>query len=299
MTRYPFVTRWVAAAVVASTLLAGACSSSADRDDSTATGDGTNAAADTTEPPIGSGQLDATGADSGRSPGFVTLIDAGAEPRVDLHIATDARSRITVDASDALAITIEGVTTDEGADAIYELALDLTVSGTDAVLLAVPTIESIDGPTPAADELGTWRWLLDTHGVVQRVIPVGWSHRIDDATFELLSAADLVLVTPAEPVGPGATWSQSLNRQGGAELVFTLNTVTDTDLDVTVELVAPFDDGAATMMTSGTYDRATLLVRDVTTESSLDITSPVTDNGALVDLSGVQSSRRTYLEEVG
>lgn len=283
-------------------LLLGGCSGSP-RDDDTAdtTADTT---VETTVPSTDSSQPQDTGsddeADTGRPPGEVTLIDAGREPRVALQITTDARSRITVDASDSLALTIDGVTTDEVDDARYQLDLDLSASGADDVqLLVVPTIESIDGPTPSADELGTWRWFLNTHGVVQRVVRIGWSNGVDDSTLELLNIANLVLVTPAEPVGAGATWSQSLDRQSDARLVFTLVEATANDLDVAVELIAPFEEGVATMVVSGTYDRATLLAREVTTESSLEITSPVTDNGELVELTGVQHSRRTYAEVAG
>jgi hypothetical protein len=279
-------------------LLVGGCSSSSTGDDTT----GDTATTDPTVPTIDSSQPSGTDSDddSGRSPGAVTLIDAGTEPRDELRITADAQPRITVDASDSLALTIDGVTTDEVGDARYQLDLDLSTSGADGVqLLVVPTIESIDGPTPAADELGTWRWFLDAHGVVQRVVRIGWSDLVDDATLELLSVANLVLVTPGEPVGAGATWSQSLDRQSDAQLFFTLNTVSDTELDVTVELIAPFEDGAATMVASGTYDRSTLLAREVTTESNLEITSPVTDNGELVELTGVQRNRRTYTEVAG
>ena len=272
------------------------CSGSSNDDDTTVA----TTVGDTDEPPAGTTEPSVAEVDTGRSPGAVTLIDAGAEPRDELRITADAQPRITVDASDSLALTIDGVTTDEVGDARYQLDLDLSTSGADGVqLLVVPTIESIDGPTPAADELGTWRWFLDAHGVVQRVVRIGWSDLVDDATLELLSVANLVLVTPGEPVGAGATWSQSLDRQSDAQLFFTLNTVSDTELDVTVELIAPFEDGAATMVASGTYDRSTLLAREVTTESNLEITSPVTDNGELVELTGVQRNRRTYTEVAG
>jgi hypothetical protein len=273
--------------------MAAGCSGSSNDDDATVA----TTVGDTDEPPAGTTEQSVAEVDTGRSPGEVTLIDAGSEPRTALQITTDAQSLIFVDASDSLAITIDGVTTDDVGDAGYQLDLDLSASGADEIeLLVVPAIESIDGPTPAADALGTWRWFLDAHGVVQRVVPIGWSDLVDDATLELLSVANLVLVTPAEPVGAGARWSQSLDRQSDAQLVFTLNGVTDTDLEVAVDLVAPFDEGVATMAASGTYDRATLLARDVTAESSLEITSPVTDNGQLVELTGVQRSRRTYTE---
>ena len=295
------VTRWVAT-VATLALLAGGCSSSSTDDDTADTTTGDTRTTDATVPTTDSSQPDGTdsGDDSGRSPGAVTLIDAGVEPRDELRINADAQSRISVDASDSLTITIDGATTDEAGVARYQLDLDISVSGADGVqLLVVPTIESIDGPIPGADGLGTWQWFLDTHGVVQRVIPIGWSDRVDDATLELLSVANLVLVTPVEPVGAGATWSQSLNRQSEAQLVFTLDSVTDTDLEVTVELIAPFEEGVATMAASGTYDRSTLLARNVTTDSTLEVTSPVTDNGELVELTAVQHSRRTYVGVTG
>ncbi len=229
----------------------------------------------------------------------MTLIDAGREPRVALQITADAQSRVAVDASEALETTIGGVSSSDSGEATYELDIDIQVGGAGIEMLVTPAIVSIDGPTPPADELGEWLWFLDANGVVQRVVPVGQGEFVDIDVSRLLSVTNLVLATPTEPVGAGATWSQSLNRQSDAQLVFTLDQVSDTDLQIEIELVAPFDAGMATMVVSGTYDRATLLARDVTADSGLEITSPVTDNGQVVDLTGVQRSRRTYSEVAG
>ena len=282
-------------------LVAGGCSSSSGEDgaassttasttatapsstDTTETGD-----AETTEP----GDVDTDALRAGE----VTLLDAGAEPREPLVIAGDGRSQLMVDASETLTLTIGGNTTDEGTAATYTLDLDLTVNDTGADLLIAPSAVTVDGSPLGAEGVGTWTWFLEPNGRVQRAVPIGWSEAIDEATIDLLTTTNLVLVTPAEAVGVGAIWSQSLDRQSDAQLVFTLIGATDTDLEVTIELAAPFEQGLATMAMSGTYDRATLLARDLTTESGLEITSPVTDNGDLVELTGVQRSHRTVTE---
>ena len=287
----PLVTRWVVTVAVGALLVAG-CSGSSNDDDTTVA----TTVSETDEPPAGTTEPPAAEVDTGRSPGEVTLIDAGSEPRVALQITTNAQSRIAVDASEALDTTINGVTTSDANEAIYELDIDIQVGADGIEMLVVPTIVSIDGPMAAPDELGSWRWSLDRHGVVQRVVPIGQDEFVDEDVLRLLNVSNLLLATPTEPVGPGASWGQSLNRQSDAQLVFTLIGVTDTDLEIAVELVAPFDTGTATMVVSGIYDRATLLARDVTADSSLEITSPVTDNGELVELTGVQRNRRTYTE---
>ena len=299
------VTRWVAT-VVTVALLAGGCSSSSSDDETADTTTDTTTGATTiatTVPSPDPGQPDGIGsddeADTGRTAGEVTLIEAGREPRVALQITSDAQAKIAVGASEALDTTINGVTTGNASEATYELDIDIEVGADGVEMLVVPTVLSFDGPTPAADDLGSWRWSLDSHGVVRRVFPVGQAEFVDDDMLRLLNVTNLVLATPTEPVGPGASWSQSLNRQSDAQLVFTLAEVSDTELAVTIELVAPFDAGAATMVVSGTYDRATLLARDVTADSGLELTSPVTDNGEVVDLTGVQRSRRTYSEATG
>ncbi len=298
------VTKWVAT-VVTVALLSGGCSSSASDDDTAdaTTGDTiSDAAVDSTVPSAGSNSDGADSDDAAEidgAAGEVTLIDAGREPRVALQITSDARATIAVGASEALDTTVNGVTTGDASEATYELDIDIQVGADSVEMIVVPTILSFDGPTPAADELGSWRWRLGSHGVVQRVFPVGQAEFVDDDLLRLLHVTNLVLATPTEPVGPGASWSQSLSRQTDAQLVFTLDDVSDTELTAMVELVAPFEAGTATMVVSGTYDRATLLARDVTAESGLELTSPVTDNGEVVDLTGVQRSRRTYAKATG
>jgi hypothetical protein len=300
------VTRW-AIVVAAGALFASGCSSSSDEvgtvtsttATATSTSDGTAAPrADSSEPEddLTEGSESPDGESDARRAGEVTLIEAGVEPRAELSLTSDARSRLAVDASDTLTLTIGANTTDQGATAACELDLDLTVSDTGAELLVAPSTVSVDGAALGAEELGTWRWVLDRNGRVQRVVSVGWSEQVDGTTIDLLTTNHLVLVTPTEAVGAGAVWSQSLDRQSDAQLVFTLTEVTDSDLEVTIELIAPFDEGVATMVASGTYDRATLLARGLTTESGLEVTSPVTDNGELVELTGVQRSFRTLVE---
>jgi hypothetical protein len=287
--------RWIGSVVMVGALLAGGCSSSSE-DTTTDSGPDTTSAAGSDEPSSSASQPPATDADGGRSPGEVTLIDAGSEPRVALQITTDARSRIAVDASEALDTTIDGVTTSGASEASYELDIDLQVGSDGVEMLVVPTMVSFDGSMPDPDELGSWRWFLDPHGVVQRVVPIGRGESVDEGLLRLLNVSNLVLTTPTEPVGPGASWSQSLNRQSDAQLVFDLIGVSDTELEVAIELIAPFDTGTATMSVSGTYDRATLLATDASADAGLEVTSPVTDNGELVELTGVQRSRRTYAE---
>ena len=169
--------RRVLAVAVGAVLVVG-CSSSAD-DNTTDTGPDTTGVSTRGEPDgplVSTSEPAVTGGDTGRSPGEVTLIDAGREPRVALQITADARSRIAVDASEALDTTINDVTTSEAGEATYQLDLDIQVGADGVELLVAPTIVSIDGPTPAPDELGTWLWSLDAHGVVQRVVPVGRGH---------------------------------------------------------------------------------------------------------------------------
>ncbi len=272
-------------------LVAGGCSAS-DRQS-----DAPTASTTETSTPAESGDAsERDDVDSALPPGAVTLLDAGAEPRAPLRITTAARSRLSVEASDSLGVTIGDTTTDTGGTATYELDLDLTLDGNDAQLLATPTIVSFDGPTPTPDDLGAWRWFLDERGMVQRVVSVGWGDQVPAATLELLNVANLVLVAPDEPVGDGASWSQSLSRRSDARLVFELVGSTDSEVEVSLELESPFEGGVATLVASGTYDRATLLARELTLESSLEVTSAVSDNGDLVDLTGVERSRRTFTE---
>lgn len=281
-------------------VLAVACSSDS-ADDATAptvdaTTDTTSITAD--DPPDPETEPESEGAESG-PPGRAALLDAGSEPRVTLTVAGEADTTISVSAVDDRSATVDGATTDESRSAEYDVAVEI-VSGADGFeLLVAPAVVTIDGPTPTADEIGTLRWYIDPNGLTQRVVPIRGPRTATRETLALFNVPNLVVTTPVEAVGAGARWSQPLETGVDATLLYTLNNVSDTDLDITIELEAPVEGGTLTIEVTGRYDRATLLARDVTAVSTLEFDSPVTADGEITSLQGVWRSERTYTEVAG
>ena len=240
----------------------------------------------------------ATDPDSTATGEAVRLIDAGSEPRVTLRISDDVATTIMVGATTETATNVGGSPQTEMVTASYELAMELGTPGDTVRLSITPAVTSMDAGEPeiGADELGTWLWRLDGSGELLGFDNNDLTRRFGANTAALLSTPDLVLVTPNVPVGPGAQWSYLAGADGEMLGVVTLGEITESDLHVTFGVSVEVEGGSLTIAGSGTYDRASLLVRNVAIESVLAYSSEVSANGELVELIGSLRTTRTYTE---
>ena len=281
-------------------VVAGACSSDSAHDVATpTTGETADDASTTTDGSRDPETEPDAGGEPTARPGQATLLDAGGQPRVTVGITGDADATISVSALDERTATVDGTTTNRRRTADYDLSVEVVAVDDRVELLVAPTIVDIDGPAPTADEIGTLRWLIDPYGLTERIMPVRSPGPATSDTLALFNVPNLVVTVPGEPVGPGARWSQPLEPGTDAQLLFTLNDIDSTELDITIELVAPVDGGTLTIEASGRYDRSTLLAREVTAVSTLAFDAPVTADGEPAELTGVWRSERTYTEVAG
>ena len=109
-----------------------------------------------------------------------------------------------------------------------------------------------------------------------------------------LSTPNLVLVVPTEAVGVGAQWAVPLDGRGEVLATVTLTSFTDTQVETTLSLDQSDDTGSFTMTAEGTYERATLLATEVTTESVLSFVAQASENGEAVEVRNEQRSIRIY-----
>jgi hypothetical protein len=225
------------------------------------------------------------------------LLDAGSEPRVELRIEGDAGSTISVDATYRSETTVDGVTSQDVRSGSFDLASTLSANGNVVSLELDPTVGTLTG-VAEPEEVGSEVWRLDALGNLAESERSETRSDIDPDLVDLLSLPGLVLPVPSEPVGVGAMWSFLFD--GGERLgIVTVESMTETEVVISIEAAREVDGDSVTLTGAGTYDRASLLAMDAVFETAIEYEVDVTANGVPTTLTGIRIATRAYRQVDG
>jgi hypothetical protein len=222
------------------------------------------------------------------------VLDPGAAPRTVLAVEAPDTTTLLVVSADSDETVIGSDRLLEDRTATFELLVTIDPEGSGFRLVAEPTLEAIEMPNPP--DLSRLAPLVTTYD--RNGLQVGpTSSRITDltrATKGLVSTPGLVLAVPESPVGVGARWSIAMNADGSSQAFVTLIDVSADGIDVEVAFESTSDEATYSMISSGTYDRDSLVARSVRTVVTMVIDTTVTANGENVEVNDSRQSVRTY-----
>ncbi len=263
--------------------LALAVAASACTDPPQAPAPGETAASSTADDTAGAGEAEDDG---------LVVVSTGEEPRVVLAATTALEEVVAVTATSSSSTTGDDDTQEVTAD--YDLAVVLDPDGETVLLSATPNLRATDVAGQPPQSLGSFQWALDAGGTILDMSAPGWDVPVQPQLRTLLSFSHLVLEVPDVAVGPGAEWYR---ETGGARVSVTVDDLDDEAVTGTVTVTASTDDGSLEVVSTGAWQRDTLVALDVVTTSAATATRDVIVDGEETELVVTQRDHRELVRE--
>ncbi|MDJ0908014.1 MAG: hypothetical protein QNI99_02405 [Woeseiaceae bacterium] len=219
------------------------------------------------------------------------VADAGVEPRVALRIEGSLATEIEVSASSRSEGTIGGEPLDDSLFASYLLNVDLIESEPGRLLARFSVADIATTPSIGFDDPGTWEWRLDENGMLLSSTPPALPP--GNRLSEVLSTVGLVLMVPPEPIGEGAAWTYTAPGSD-TPIEFGVTGISDDEIDGFISSRHETAGGTISILSTGSWDRRSLLATRGVSQIQMEIESTTTRNGEEVPVSITRAVRFLY-----
>ena len=214
-------------------------------------------------------------------PGF-EIVDAGAEPRVQLQISEHGTTTLDVSVVSRSEVRVGDELIEDTQFATYGLQIDLSPSETDQLLARFSAIEITTTPDLGDDDPGVWEWKLADDGTLISATPPALPP--DSRLSEMLSTYGLVLMVPPEPIGDRSGWTY-LAPGSSAPIEIGISRISENEIEATMSSRHDTAGATVSLTASGRWDRRTLLPVEAVSNIEMTIESTTTRNGEVIPVS--------------